>query len=153
MIDHITPAKLTEAIKYNNGGKVIPSDVKAELDEFHQAMSASTSEEDRAFFQKAIDNINSQYVDISPEEVQSESGESSQMLTGGNWFKNHPDKMLGQIRIDKDRFGKEVRVLVGDISLIDNIDAPLNFEGSDQGISIGISTQKDPLSAQIKSRG
>lgn len=151
MIDHITPAKLTEAIKYNNGGKVIPSDVKAELDEFHQAMSASTSEEDRAFFQKAIDNINSQYVDISPEEVQSESGESSQMLTGGNWFKNHPDKMLGQIRIDKDRFGKEVRVLVGDISLIDNIDAPLNFEGSDQGISIGISTQKDPLSAQIKS--
>lgn len=151
MIDHITPAHLSEAIKYNNGGKVIPSDVKAELEEFHQAMAATSSEEDRAFFQKAIDNIMSQYVDIEPEQVESESGETSQILTGSNWFKNHPDKMLGQIRIDRDRFGKEIRVLVGDISLIESIDAPLNFKGSDPGVSIGISTQKAPIDKQVKS--
>lgn len=43
------------------------------------------------------------------------------LLNAGNWFKQHPDKILGSVETRKNRFGKEETFIKGDKNAVDNI--------------------------------
>ena len=49
-------------------------------------------------------------------------GNYEQNLNFGNWFKAHPDKILGSVETRKNKFGKEETYVKGDKNAVDNID-------------------------------
>ena len=61
--------------------------------------------------------------DVSDEQ----SNYTSEWLVNGNFFRDKNEKVLGSIRIDKDRYQKEIRVVEGSIANINDIDVSDNF--------------------------
>jgi predicted ABC-type ATPase len=149
MIDNISPENIKYAIKkYTKGGSVMPDDVKAELKEFRENIETA-SEEDKKYLQKAIDSIVSKYPDQEDINFIDNEDNSIENLYGGNWYKKNNTKLLGNIKIDKSRYGKEIQVLTGDITVLNNIDAPDDFDQFIKNINIGISDIKTTVSESI----
>jgi predicted ABC-type ATPase len=149
MIDNISPENIKHAIKkYIKGGSVMPDDVKSELKEFRENIETA-SEEDKKYLQKAIDSIVSKYPDQEQLDFIDKEDNSIEDLYGGNWYKRNNTKLLGNLKIDKSRYGKEIQVLTGDITVLNNIDAPDNFDQFIKNINIGISDIKTTVSQEI----
>ena len=149
MIDNIHPENLKNAIKkYALGGSIMPDDVKSELKEFRETIETA-SEEDKKYLQKAIDFIVSKYPDQDELNLIDIEDNSIKDLYGGNWYKKNNTKLLGNIKIDKSRYGKEIQVLTGDISVLNNIDAPDDFDQFIKNINIGISDIQTTISEEI----
>lgn len=157
MIDNISPKNIQHAIKkFNGGGMVMPDDVKSELQEFREEIETA-SEEDKQYLQKAIDFILGKYpeqkeIDVIDEEeinIIDKEDNSIEDLYGGNWYKKNNTKLLGNIKIDKSRYGKEIQVLTGDITVLTNIDAPDDFDQFIKNINIGVSDIKMTISQEI----
>lgn len=65
------------------------------------------------------------------------------LLNAGNWFKQHPDKILGSVETRKNRFGKEETFIKGDKNAVDNINT------SKKDIKQTVETQKTEDKNQI----
>ena len=149
MIDNISPENIKHAIKkYIKGGSVMPDDVKSELKEFRENIETA-SEEDKKYLQKAIESIVSKYPDQEQLDFIDKEDNSIEDLYGGNWYKRNNTKLLGNLKIDKSRYGKEIHVLTGDITVLNNIDAPDDFDQFIKNINIGVSDIKTTVSQQI----
>lgn len=71
-----------------------------------------------------------------PEEIKS----GINLLGGGAWYVLHPDKLLGDTVIEKDRYGKDIKVVVGTIANLSAIDAADDFMQFVKAENIGVST-------------
>jgi hypothetical protein len=68
--------------------------------------------------------------------------QSIEYLTQGNWYKQNPSRLLGKIVVGKDRYGKEIQYLKGDISVLENIDVDTDFAQFRKAQGIGVTTVK-----------
>lgn len=62
--------------------------------------------------------------------------EADKNMSLGEWFKQHPEKILGNVEKRKNRFGKEENYVKGDKNAVDNIDT------SKQDIKATVQTEK-----------
>lgn len=141
--------------KYSNGGIVgiMPEDVKNDLMEFEAALSDASSEEERLMLQEVIDRINLKYPTEYPQEEEineiDKTDGSIKNMFGGNWYKENPSKLLGEIVVDTDRYGKEIQILKGDLSVLDKIDANDNFAQFEKDLNIGVSDIEPSVSKML----
>ena len=150
----ITPNDINRAIRqYKNGGAVMPEDVKLDLAEFQEELKRNDlSIEDRTSFESAVNNIRSKY---STETVIDEIDEidfedrSIEYLTNGNWFKQHPEKLLGEIKIDKDMRGNEIQVLKGTLADLNKIVLDSDLKQLQKNTNVGVSAIKDTIEENV----
>jgi hypothetical protein len=145
------PHHVKDAIrKYTTGGPIMPDDVRQELDEFTTSLNnPNISVEDKAFFERAIQSIRTKYPTIEQVEVIEEHSGIIDDLYGGNFYKNNPAKLLGISELKKDRYGKEVTIQKGNISILEAIDVQTDFGKFINNQSIGVSAIKDDVQTQI----
>lgn len=74
---------------------------------------------------------------------------SLDMLSGGKWFEKFPEKNLGTIEYAKSRYGKDIKVVVGDISNLGMIQASDDFAQFIKYENIGVSAIADTLDQSI----
>lgn len=152
MIDSITPKDINKAIRlYKNGGSIMPSDVKADFDEFQEELKRTDlSMEDRASFETALSNILSKYPTGDELDAIDFEDRSIEYLTNGNWFKQHPEKLIGVIKIDTNRYGNEIQVLNGTLADLDKIVLDSDLKQLQKNINVGISSIKDTIEQNIE---
>jgi hypothetical protein len=147
-MDHISPKDLKgTSKKYNLGGAVMPIDVQDELASFKEALNdPNVADVDKEFFRKAIANIEQKYPSISKEILYEDAIQGSiSDLVNGNWYKKNPSKLLGVQKIEKSRYGNDVTILKGDISVLESIDAETDFGKFILNRAIGVSQIKDSV--------
>lgn len=151
MIHSVMPHHVKDAIRrYTEGGPIMPDDVRQELEEFTTSLNnPNISSEDKAFFERAIQSIQTKYPSIEQVQVAEEHSGTLTDLYGGNFFKNNPGKLLGKIEVGKDQWGKEIHYLKGDISLLESIEVQTDFGKFINNRSIGVSAIKDDVRTQI----
>jgi hypothetical protein len=151
MMDNIHPSDLRSAIKrYEGGGRVISPDVSQELEVFQNELKRNDiSDVDRAFFEKAVENIKKNYITTLDMEEIGVLISSIQDLREGNWYKKNPQKLLGTSKLEKSRYGNDITIQVGDISVLDSIEAETDFGKFIQNRSIGTTHIKDDISLEI----
>jgi len=145
-MDIIDVSSIDKTIQTLKQGGVIlemPKDVKEDLQAFKTELITEKDSGRRAILDAAIKKITSDFPTKYPqEEVQNEidrmDGSISQ-LSNGNWYKNNPSKLLGEVTIGKDRYGKEIEFLKGDISVIEKIRVDDNFAQFEKDLAIGTS--------------
>jgi predicted ABC-type ATPase len=155
MIHIATPEEISRILKFNKGGQV-PSDVRSEYSEFLNMVNSNIPDSDKEFFRSAINKIKTTYPNIDqPDSVEEsidiadEFIDSAKYLANGNWFKENPDKLLGELIVDKDRYGKEVKLLKGDISVIEAIKAQDDFDQFNKSIITSVSVENKTLSESV----
>ena len=144
--------------KYKN----LPADVQEDLNSFMTALQdEKTSNEDKSFFESAIAGIEKQFADLIVDEVKEQNVytenvekqlnvENKTILSNGNFYKKNPDKLLGTIKTDKSRYGKDIQVLIGDISVLNLIDADTSVL-IDKQTEIAVSTIELTATEKIES--
>lgn len=152
MIDSITPKDLQRAMRlYKNGGSIMPSDVKADLDEFQEELKRTDlSMEDRTSFERAVSNILNKYPTEEELDAIDFEDRSIDYLSNGNWFKQHPEKLIGEIKIDKSRYGNEIQVLIGTLADLDKIALDSDLKQLAKNVSSGISSIKPTIEQNLE---
>jgi hypothetical protein len=137
--------------KLKKGGTVleIPKEVQADLIEFQERVVTLEDGAEKEAIQKAIDNIQAKYstnfTDADALDEMDKIDGAINDLSGGNWYKDNPAKMLGEKEVTKDRYQKEITILKGDISVLSGIDVNDNFAQFEKGIDVGVSDVKPPV--------
>lgn len=151
MIDYINPQDVKNAFKrYGNGGAVMDESVLQELETLQNTLNRrDISETDRSFFEKAINNIMSKYPSLNKVEEIEEVDGSISNLFGGNWYKNNSQKLLGQSKVESSRYGNEVTIQVGDVSVLETIDVETDFGKFIQNLGIGTTQIKETVDKQL----
>lgn len=85
----------------------------------------------------------------SSEEIQSETDFGIEMLYGGNFYNKFPDKLVGTVKFDIDRYGKDIRVVVGDISELEKINVSDDFNQFIKNKNIGVSDNEMTIANEI----
>lgn len=151
MMDNIKPSDIKSAIKkYALGGSVMSPDVEQELNLFQNELKRNDiSEVDKAFFEKAIANIQKKYVDVSEIEELGVLISSIADLRQGNWYKKNPQKLLGDSKLEKNRYGNDITIQVGDVSVLESIQVETDFGKFIQNLGIGITQIKNDVAIEI----
>jgi len=155
MIDSITTEDLKKAMRqYKNGGSIMPSDVKADLDEFQEELKRTDlSIEDRTSFESAVMNIQSKYPTREElDEIDIEDS-SIQYLTNSNWYKQHPEKLLGEIKVAINRYGNEIHVVNGTLADLDKIVLDSDLMQLQKNTSVGVSAIKPTIEQNLDKTG
>lgn len=87
----------------------------------------------------------------SPQEIQDNTDIGIEMLYGGNFYNKFPDKLIGKVKFDVDRYGKDIRVVVGDISELEKINVSDNFNQFIKNQNIAVSSSQTTILDQISS--
>lgn len=150
-MDHIQPSDIRSAIKrYEVGGNVMSPEVEQELEVFKNAVSREgISDVDRAFFQKAIENIESKFKNVTEIEELGVLISSVEDLYQGNWYKINPQKLLGDSKLERNRYGNDITIQVGDISVLETIGVETDFGKFIQNLGIGTTQIKDDIAIEI----
>jgi hypothetical protein len=150
-MDNINPNHVKQAIKqYATGGAVLTADVSEELEMLKKSLAnPNVSDIDKSFFQKAIDSINKQYPTVSEINEIDEIDGSVSDLFGGNWYVKNAQKLLGTSKNEMNRYGRDITIQVGDISVLESIDAETDFGKFIQNLGIGTTEIKDDVSTQM----
>lgn len=153
MMDSITPQDIhTSILKFAKGGILMPEEVQKDIAEFQEELTkGNLTSEERSAFEQAIANIRKQYPDSDEMEAVGKSESSANILSGGNWFKQHPEKLLGDIKVDTDRYGKEIKVLQGDLSVLDRISLNSDLKQLSKKENVGVSSQGYSTTQEIES--
>ena len=154
----ITPQLVNNHISKMKSGGEIPADVQADLDMLKNNLENAANELQRTSIQKAINTIENQYINI-PAEInfdehsleESNVGFENQidLLTSGKFYKNFPDKLIGTVKLDTDRYNKDIRVVVGDISELSKIVVDDNFDQFVKENQIGTSSISPTLQEKL----
>ena len=157
----ITPKYVNEQIySFKNGGE-IPQDVATDLEMLKNNLSKAANESQRSQIEKAIASIEAKYysqstVDLFSEESilnaenPTETIEKSdvlglEILANGVWYSKFPDKLIGEIKLDKDRYGKEIKVITGTIADLSKIEVSDDFGQFEKDKYIGVSSIELPI--------
>lgn len=150
-MENITPNHVKQAIKqYALGGAVLTPDVSEELEMLKKSLAdPNVSEIDKVFFQKAIDSINQKYPSMQEiDEIEQLDGSISDLFNG-NWYIKNAQKLLGQSKSERNRYGNDITIQVGDISVLESIDAETDFGKFIQNLGIGTTVVKDDVATQM----
>lgn len=60
------------------------------------------------------------------------------ILANGNWYKQYPSKLLGEIAVATDKHGKEIQYLKGDITVLEGIEVDIDFGQFRKAQGIGV---------------
>jgi len=93
--------------------------------------------------------IQSEILEDSPIEIQDTTEIGLEMLYGGNWYNKFTDKLIGKVKFDVDRYGKDIRVVVGDISDLEKINVSDNFDQFIKNKNIAVSSAEKTVSQEI----
>jgi predicted ABC-type ATPase len=159
MINIVTPLDAERQLvkRFDKGGE-IPSDVMEEYNEFLTMVNSDIPDSDKTFFNSAITKMKSMYPSLGAEKAEEiadsvdaveQISDTSTYLFDGNWFSQHPEKLLGEIKIDTDRYGKEIRVLKGDISILSNIVASDDFDQFEKSLISSVSVINKTISESV----
>lgn len=156
IIDVTSIDKTIQTLKKGGIVSEMPSSVKKDLADFEEELKTAKNNDYRIILEKAIAKIHLEYPTKYPKEAKQNEIDkidgSINQLFGGNWFKNNPSKLLGEVIIGKDRYGKEIELLSGDISVLSQIRVNDNFAQFEKDLGIGTSDIKpsidDLLSAE-----
>jgi predicted ABC-type ATPase len=156
IIDVTSIDKTIQTLKKGGIVSEMPSSVKKDLADFEEELKTTKNNDYRIILEKAIAKIHLEYPTKYPKEAKQNEIDkidgSINQLFGGNWFKNNPSKLLGEAIIGKDRYGKEIELLSGDISVLSQIRVNDNFAQFEKDLGIGTSDIKpsidDLLSAE-----
>ena len=151
MMDSITLYDIKKAIRqYKTGGMVMPDDVKLDLADFQDELKKpDLSDEDRASFERAVSNILSKYPTEDQMDIIDIEDRSIEYLYNGNWFKLHPEKQLGEVKIDKNRWGKEIQVIKGNISDLNRIILDSDLTQLKKDLNIAVSSVNKPIEEAV----
>jgi predicted ABC-type ATPase len=159
MINIVTPLDAEKQLvkRFDKGGE-IPSNVMEEYNEFLTMVNSDIPDSDKTFFNSAITKMKSMYPSLGAEKAEEISdsvdaveqiSDTSTYLFDGNWFSQHPEKLLGEIKIDTDRYGKEIRVLKGDISVLSKITASDDFDQFEKALISSVSVINKTISESV----
>lgn len=150
MIDSINLNDIKNQITlYKKGGSVMPVDVKEDLKEFEESLKTATSDIDKKFFIQSIEKIKSSYPNNEDINFINDTDGSIEDLHSGNFYKNNPDKLLGETAIVKDRYGKMVQILNGDISVLKAIDVNIDFDQFKKATDVGVSETSKSIDEKL----
>lgn len=134
----------------------LPQDVQEDLISFKESLTdPNLSAEDKRFFEAAIESIEKKFADLLKEELPNQETENqldvqnASILSNGNYFKKFPEKLLGELKNAKSRFGKNIELLTGDMSVLNLIDADTS-QLIDRNPQIGTSIEILPILDQIE---
>lgn len=150
-MDTIHPKDVKNAIKqYATGGAILTQDVSEELEMLKKSLAdPNVTDVDKVFFQKAIDSINQKYpTENKITEIDQLDGSISDLFNG-NWYAKNPQKLLGTTKNERSRYGLDISVQVGDISVLESIDAETDFGKFIQNLGIGTTEIKDNVSTLL----
>jgi len=89
-------------------------------------------------------------LEISPELIDENNPSLTlNLLTNGNFFEKFPNKLIGSVKLDRDRYGKDIKVVVGDISELSKIEVNDNFDQFIKNAEIGLSVVEKSLGDEI----
>jgi predicted kinase len=136
-----------------------------ELSELREALEVAESDNEREIYQEAIAELeariaaDSNQVTLEPEAVittneqlQSEEKQYSKTwLSNSEFFKLHPEKILGNINVSRDRWGKDIEEVTGTIDNLNKIDTASNFDADmvDGSDDIGTSVISETLEQEM----
>lgn len=150
MIDPINLEDLQNHIKqYKTGGNIMPTDVAEDLKDFKESLKNATSDVDKQFFIKSIEKIKTSYPNSEDIDFINETDNSIDDLHSGNYYKNNPSKLLGEIAIVKDRHGKMVQILKGDISVLKAIDVNTDFDQFKKATDVAVSETSKTIDERL----
>jgi len=155
MIDSITTEDLKKAMRqYRKGGSIMPSDVQADLDEFQEELKRTDlSDDDRMSFESAVTNIESKYPTSEDLDAIDFEDRSIEYLTNGNWFKQHPEKILGEIKVATSRYGKEIHVVTGTLAELNKIVLESDLMQLQKNTNVGVSAIKPTIEQNLDKVG
>ena len=143
--------RYNDSAKSNQGESLFMSE-KLELDDiFKLTIIDAIDDEDKKIIQSIyplitknssnmVNNISELETEqIISEPTQSVEAENSSFLFGDNWYKSHPDKILGIAYETTGRWGK-VTKYSGDIQVLSRIEVDENFIGANKALN-------DPLAS------
>lgn len=136
-----------------------------ELSELREALEVAESDNEREIYQEAIAELeariaaDSNQVTLEPEAVittneqlQSEEKQYSKTwLSNSEFFKLHPEKILGNINVSKDRWGDDIQEVTGTIDNLNKIDTASDFDADmvDGSDDIGTSVISETLEQEM----
>ena len=139
-IDVITPnyARYANGGKvevFSGGGSVTSGELLEDIEDIKVVLEndKSLSESERNQLNSVLEellnkNRTLENPIISSDDLDEEQFDYTQKwLVNGNYFREFNEKVLGDIKIDTDRFKNEIRVVTGDIMEVDQIEVDDNF--------------------------
>lgn len=154
ILDPISATDVNRSIMmFANGGNVMPEDVRSDLNEFRSELAKDDlPAETRKVLESAVSNILSKYDDPdgSAQATTDDLPRTIKPFVSGNWYADNPDKLLGDLVVDKDRYGNEIKVLKGDVSVLSHIDVQSNLLELAGAINIGVSIETAPIEEVVK---
>jgi len=150
MIDPISIQDIHNATKAYKFGGVMPLDVQADLNEFREELNnPELSSEERIAFEQAIANIMAKYPDETQLDEISMQDDAIDYLINGNWYKQHPEKLIGTPILDKNRYGDEIQVIKGTLSDLSRIELDSDLKQLAKNVNIGLSEVKETVSEKL----
>lgn len=154
MIDSITTEDLKMAMRQYRKGGSIPSDVQADLDEFQEELKRTDlSDDDRMSFENAVKNIESKYPTSEDLDEIDFEDRSIEYLTNGNWYKQHPEKLLGETKVATSRYGKEIHVIHGTLAELNKIVLDSDLMQLQKNTNAGVSSIKPTIEQNLDKVG
>ena len=156
-IDFITPSSVRNrnAIFKTGGAVVFDNNTANEIAEIKTVLAGELPDSEREILEETLlllSGANESPVINSEKiiEINHNSNISLEMLGNGNFFKQHNEKVLGTIEVTTDRYKKEIRIVKGDISNLDEIDVPENFAQFVKSNNIGATIIKSTVKEQTE---